>query len=180
MFDLSGYIGDIARRLLGEPNRALSTKTQLRFGSNGSIAVEIAGARRGRWYDHEHGIGGGPWEMLRIKGGFANGQAEKWLRDNLGIETRPKTNGADSSQRQRQRQHILKTFDYHDEEGALLFKVDRWGAKKNLHSARTGRQRRLDEGQRRNEGCPAGALPIAPPRSRDGPGQWNPLAGLHP
>jgi predicted P-loop ATPase len=132
MFDLSGYIGDIARRLLGEPNRALSTKTQLRFGSNGSIAVEIAGARRGRWYDHEHGIGGGPWEMLRIKGGFANGQAEKWLRDNLGIETRPKTNGADSSQRQRQRQHILKTFDYHDEEGALLFKVDRWGPKKTF------------------------------------------------
>ena len=132
MFDLSGYIGDIARRLLGEPNRALSTKTQLRFGSNGSIAVEIAGARRGRWYDHEHGIGGGPWEMLRIKGGFANGQAEKWLRDNLGIETRPKTNGADSSQRQRQRQHILKTYDYHDEEGALLFKVDRWGPKKTF------------------------------------------------
>jgi hypothetical protein len=135
MFDLSGYIGDIARRLLGEPNRALSTKTQLRFGSNGSIAVEIAGARRGRWYDHEHGIGGGPWEMLRIKGGFANGQAEKWLRDNLGIETRPKTNGADSSQRQRQRQHILKTYDYHDEEGALLFKVDRWGPKKPSLSA---------------------------------------------
>ena len=132
--DLSGHIGDIARRLLGEPNRALSTRTTLRFGNHGSIAVEVAGPKRGQWYDHEHEVGGGSWEMLRIIAGFDNGHAEEWLRDH-GIETRPKTNGADSSQRQRQRQHILKTYDYHDEEGALLFKVDRWGPKKTSLSA---------------------------------------------
>jgi hypothetical protein len=81
---------------------------------------------------HEAKIGGGPWEMLRIKGRLDNGQAEKWVRDNLGIETRPKTNGADSSQRQRQKQHSVKTYYYHDEKGAVLFKVDRWGPRKTF------------------------------------------------
>lgn len=34
---------DLARQLLGEPNRALSSKKQLRFGRRGSVAVEIEG-----------------------------------------------------------------------------------------------------------------------------------------
>ena len=93
--DLSGHIGDIARRLLGEPNKALSTRMTLRFGNHGSIAVEVSGPKRGQWYDHEHEVGGGSWEMLHIIGGFDNGRAEEWLRDH-GIETRPKTNGAAS------------------------------------------------------------------------------------
>ena len=72
--DLSGHIGDIARRLLGEPNKALSTRMTLRFGNHGSIAVEVSGPKRGQWYDHEHEVGGGSWEMLHIIGGFDNGR----------------------------------------------------------------------------------------------------------
>ena len=55
---LNARIGDLARELLGEPNRELSTPTQLRFGTHGSIAVELEGDDAGRWFDHEHGIGG--------------------------------------------------------------------------------------------------------------------------
>ena len=55
------------RRLLGEPNKALSTRTTLRFGNHGSIAVEVSGPKRGQWYDHEHEVGGGSWEMLHIR-----------------------------------------------------------------------------------------------------------------
>jgi hypothetical protein len=54
---LNARIAVPARALLGEPNRALSTKTQLRFGSKGSVAVEIAGPNAGKWYDHEAGVG---------------------------------------------------------------------------------------------------------------------------
>ena len=129
--NLSGHIGDIARRLLGEPNKALSTRTTLRFGNHGSIAVEVSGPKRGQWYDHEHEVGGGSWEMLHIIGGFDNGRAEKWLRDH-GIETRPKTNGAADASRPRPKQHVIKTYDYHDEDGVLLFKVDRWGPQKTF------------------------------------------------
>ena len=88
--DLRPRIGEIARRVLGEPNKRLSTKSQQRFGTNGSIAVEISGAKRGQWFDHEAGVGGGPWELLTVKGGLTNGAAAKWLQARLGIEIEPR------------------------------------------------------------------------------------------
>src|SRR5579885_2081990 len=82
----SGCIGDVARLLLGEPNPRLSTRDQLRFGSNGSVAVEIAGPRAGTWFDHENEIGGGIWDLLRLKGGMDKFAATQWLRNKLGID----------------------------------------------------------------------------------------------
>ena len=52
--DLS--IEPVARRLLGDPNRALSTKAELRYGQKGSLAVDLA---KDTWFDHEAGEGGG-------------------------------------------------------------------------------------------------------------------------
>ena len=52
--ELNERIGELARELLGEPNRSHSTRQQLRFVTHGSIAVEIAGAKQGQWYDHEN------------------------------------------------------------------------------------------------------------------------------
>ena len=43
-------IGPVARRLLGEPNRALSTKTELRYGRNGSLVVNV---KKDVWYDFQ-------------------------------------------------------------------------------------------------------------------------------
>jgi hypothetical protein len=75
------YIERVARRLLGEPNKALSTRQQLRFGSNGSLAVEIAGPKRGEWYDHENELGGSVRELLLRQGGAADpaGVAEYYV-----------------------------------------------------------------------------------------------------
>jgi len=121
MPDLSGCIGDIARKLLGPPNETLSTRAQLRFGNNGSVAVEIAGARRGQWYDHENNLGGGPWELLTKKGGMENGAAIEWIRTELGIEIGHVP--GPSSRR------IVAVYDYRDERGALLFQVCRFEPK---------------------------------------------------
>jgi hypothetical protein len=82
--DLGPWIADISCRVLGEPNRLLSTRQQLRFGSNGSVAVEIDGAKRGQWFDHEAGVGGGPWELLTIKGRMTNGPRAGGCNRNLG------------------------------------------------------------------------------------------------
>ncbi|MDA0191599.1 MAG: hypothetical protein OSW77_15170, partial [Proteobacteria bacterium] len=62
---LNDRIADLAVELLGTPNRALSSAQQLRFGTKGSIAVEIAGKDAGRWYDHEAGTGGAGPELIR-------------------------------------------------------------------------------------------------------------------
>src|SRR5947199_9823462 len=109
--DLSGHIGDIARLLLGEPNKALSTRTQWRYGNHGSIAVEIAGPKRGEWYDHETNRGGGPWEMLYLIGELDKDETEHWLRDKLGIGDSPG------------RQRVIKSYLYRDERDAVRFKV---------------------------------------------------------
>jgi len=130
--DLSPYIANIARHVLGEPNWRESTREQLRFGSNGSIAVEIAGPKAGQWYDHEREEGGGPWDLLRCKLGLRlpNGEIWQWLERELGIERggRPNAGGE---------RRVVATYDYCDERGELLFQVCR------LHP-KTFRQRRPD------------------------------------
>jgi hypothetical protein len=76
---LSDQIGEIARRILGQPNERLSTRTTLRFGTNGSVAVEISGPKAGRFYDFERAIGGGPREILRDLGGIPETDIPDWL-----------------------------------------------------------------------------------------------------
>jgi hypothetical protein len=114
--DLRPYVAEIARAILGEPNKALSSSRQLRFGTNGSLAVEIGGKRRGQWFDHEAGVGGGPWELVTVKGRMTNGDAIGWLRAQLGIELAPTLRAG---------RQIVATYDYRDERGDLLFQVCR-------------------------------------------------------
>ena len=121
---LDARVDEIARRLLGQPNRALSSRTQLRFGRNGSLAVEIAGARRGRWYDHENKRGGSALDLIVDCTGLSRQEAVAWAAETFGID-RPV------------QKRIVATYDYCDERGSLLFQVVRYAPK-------TFRQRRPD------------------------------------
>ena len=69
---LAARTSEVATALLGEPNPRLSSKQELRFGRQGSLAVVIAGARTGSWFDHENGVGGNLFSLIRsrIGGGF--------------------------------------------------------------------------------------------------------------
>src|SRR5258705_6922714 len=128
--ELSSRIGDIARRLLGSPNADLSNSTQLRFGNNGSIAVEADGPKAGTWYDHEQKIGGNAWQLMTLKGGMLNGAAIEWLKSELGIEVeQPKAKA---------KRKISATYGYRDETGGLVFQVVRYDDPKDF------RQRRPD------------------------------------
>jgi hypothetical protein len=123
--DLSRRIGEIARRLLGEPNRKRSGRYQLRFGSNGSVAVEVGGPKLGTWYDHEAEIGGGPMDLVEIKGGMSREEAEAWLeQEGFAAPRRRAKAAAVSGARQ-----IVATYDYRDEAGTLLFQVVRYELK---------------------------------------------------
>jgi predicted P-loop ATPase/phage/plasmid primase-like uncharacterized protein len=94
---LNERIADLACALLGEPNRALSTQKQLRFGNKGSVAVEIDGPDAGKWFDHEAGVGGDGLELIRHRRGIANGEACDWARDWLGLSSakRPSKSNAE-------------------------------------------------------------------------------------
>ena len=84
---LNERIDDLARVLLGEPNRAMSTRAQLRYGRKGSVAVELEGAKRGQWYDHEDDTGGDAMALVCRELGLANGTACDWAIEWLGLDS---------------------------------------------------------------------------------------------
>jgi putative DNA primase/helicase len=77
-------VNDLARTLLGSPNKALSTKAELRFGNSGSLSVAVSGARAGLWYSFEDGIGGGPLELIMRERGLSPAEGFRWARAWLG------------------------------------------------------------------------------------------------
>ncbi|MGE0190132.1 MAG: phage/plasmid primase, P4 family [Steroidobacteraceae bacterium] len=89
---LNARMSDLALHLLGEPNRALSTREQLRYGSKGSVAVDVAGDKAGKWYDHESGVGGDGLELVCHVMNLRNGAACNWAKNWLGIENKPGLN----------------------------------------------------------------------------------------
>jgi hypothetical protein len=148
--DLQPHIEAIARAFLGKPNKRLSTGSQLRFGSNGSVSVEIAGSKRGQWYDHETKQGGGPWELLTIKAGMANGTAIKWLESELGIEIPRAVKGP---------RDPVAIYDYHDEHGKSRVSGLPVRAK-DLSATEARREGRLDLERQRSA-----AATLSPPRA---------------
>jgi putative DNA primase/helicase len=62
---LTARAAEVAIDLLGEPNRQLSSKRELRFGRKGSLAVVIDSAKAGRWFDHENRVGGDLIDLIK-------------------------------------------------------------------------------------------------------------------
>lgn len=84
--DFASHIEVVARHLLGEPNKALTTRNELRFGSKGSLSVKIDNHRcAGTWYCFETPIGGGVLDLI-VREGQAKTlfEAREWLTRLLG------------------------------------------------------------------------------------------------
>jgi hypothetical protein len=129
MTDFASLIEPVAKILLGEPNKHLSKKDQLRYGSHGSLAIDI---KNGCWFDHENGKGGGVLELIERETECRGREScVGWLVDKKLIE---KPNGGNLGE-------IVATYDYVDENGALLFQVCRFDPK-------TFRQRQPDPSKR--------------------------------
>lgn len=125
---LNERAAEIARALLGPENPDHSRPGELRFGTNGSVSIEIAS---GDYYNHERKIGGGILQMLVFEGGMANGAAIDWLKG-IGIELERE------APKRKLHERIVATYDYRDEHGNLLFQVAR------LQDPKDFRQRRPD------------------------------------
>lgn len=156
--DFARYIKPVARRLLGEPNQQLSTPTQLRFGSHGSVAVDIRGEKAGTWFDHERNTGGGVVDLVARETGLTGQHAVEWLRAEVkadipdnGRQATPRpaperqksaASSAPAERRQEpkapaEKPRLAATYDYLTADGELQFQVCRMEPK-------TFRQRRPD------------------------------------
>ncbi len=89
--ELRARAAEIVQSFLGEPNRRLSTARQLRWGSRGSFALNVQGAKAGLWFDHENGCGGDIIGFLKRELGCSIGDAIayalRYLGPSFGIST---------------------------------------------------------------------------------------------
>lgn len=119
--DFAAFMGGVAKLVWGEPNKALSTRDELRWGAHGSKSVDLA---KGTFFDHEANEGGGVLELLKREAGLDVGPAFDWLR-NKGFEVPERQRTAEIVPAKR----ITATYDYVDEDGEVLFQVVRYHPK---------------------------------------------------
>jgi putative DNA primase/helicase len=112
--DFNSLMEPVALRLLGEP--AQKHGHEWRYGNRGSLSIDLA---KGHWFDHEANTGGGVFDLIKRLG---HEQPAAWLRRE-GLLTTPQVVG-----RPRPR-IIVKTYDYCDENGELLYQVCRFEPK---------------------------------------------------
>src|SRR5262245_3099775 len=86
---LADRVQEVAEALLGQPNRALSTKHEMRFGNRGSVAVRITGNKRGAYYDHQEGRGGDLLDLVAHTYGVPVGEAIRIARRDFLGDTAP-------------------------------------------------------------------------------------------
>jgi putative DNA primase/helicase len=76
----------VAHRLLGEPNAALSTKTELRYGRKRSLSIDL---RKNVWKDFETGEGGGVLDLVVRELGGNRRDAARWLEGDSRVLGKP-------------------------------------------------------------------------------------------
>jgi RecA-family ATPase len=135
MTEFAEIIEPIARLLLGEPNRTLSSKRELRYGTRGSLSVDL---QKATWFDNEVNQGGGVLDLITRETGLTGKDRNEWMDEHgfnvdgdAAQQSRGKRNGGANF-------NVVKTYDYVDDAGKLLFQVCRLDPK-------DFRQRRPDQ-----------------------------------
>jgi hypothetical protein len=111
--DFNALMEPVALRLLGEPAQKLGN--EWRYGGRGSLSIDF---KKGSWFDHEANVGGGVFDLIRRQG---YDQPAAWLRSE-GLLGSPQVVSRTDPK-------IVKTYDYRDETGELLFQVVRFEPK---------------------------------------------------
>ncbi|WP_161978356.1 AAA family ATPase [Sphingomonas oligophenolica] len=109
--DLAKVMAAVARKLLGEPRQITHGGLEWRYGAHGSMQVHIGEG----WYrDHECGEGGGTLALIQRERRCDQRGAFAWLEEQ-GLKP--------TGQRNQTARAIF--YDYRDEDGAILFRVER-------------------------------------------------------
>jgi hypothetical protein len=112
----------VARSLLGEPNQALSSAKEWRYGNRGSLSVDL---EKGSWFDHETNEGGGVLDLVERETHLTGAERINWLGLHGFADIVEPNGGGHAAPRAR----IVSTYDYVDEAGTLLFQVVRFEPK---------------------------------------------------
>jgi len=127
--ELIALIETVARKFYGEPNydlsRTYSRPNELRFGTNGSLKIDV---ENGTWYDFEDREGGGVLDLVKRELLFANNrEVFEWLEREGLWENKRKGNGKGKSDGIKK--VVVDSFEY-PRDGVLSFVVERVEFKK--------------------------------------------------
>src|SRR5947209_4566507 len=109
-------MGPVAKLLLGEPNPELSNGHELRYGSHGSLSVDLDA---GTWFDHEGKVGGGVLDLVRRQLRCDQAGALDWLREKAILEPRPE-------RPRRAKGRVVARYLYEDTQGRPRHRTLRW------------------------------------------------------
>ena len=82
----------VALDLLGKSNSKLSTRTILKYGSKGSLAIRISGSKAGTWYDFEKGEGGDLFDLVQQEKRCDFKEAVEYISDRVGLSRNRSSN----------------------------------------------------------------------------------------
>jgi RecA-family ATPase len=88
--DFARLMEPVALALLGPPNKALSSSTELRWGTRGSMSVDLV---KGTWFDHEANEGGGVLDLIEREKGLTGADAFEWAHKEGISDDRDRDNG---------------------------------------------------------------------------------------
>lgn len=108
----------VARHYWGEPSKVRGH--EMRWGTYGSKSVD---KRKGTFYDHEHCLGGGVVDLVRMMEGASLTSLPDLLERKFGIPKRVQ----DSL---RPAEFLSRIYDYFDEDGVLRYQVMRYEPKR--------------------------------------------------
>jgi hypothetical protein len=119
-----GLMEQVVSRLpLGEPNRHLSKPGELRYGTHGSLWINIT---KGVWRDHEAGVGGGVIALVMRQLGCSKPEALAWLEQTNLLQRRDPQARAGNGRTRQVSDTPIATYPYEDEGGDLRFQVLRY------------------------------------------------------
>ena len=132
-------IGPVVKILRGEPNVSLSNARELRYGTHGSLSVDLD---KGTFFDHELGEGGGVIDLImqEVPEARENGGVAHWLREQ-GLE------GPEQAENVAPRvgtnpYKAATRYEYQDATGAVSYVVERI----ERDGKKTFRQKRVENG----------------------------------
>src|SRR5262245_34070876 len=102
--DFADLMLPVAEHILGPPNKSLSNNEEKRWGTKGSLAVNV---KKGVWTDFENNVSGGCLDF--IKRHINGGDPIAWLRENHFIQDT----------------EIVAAFDSPDDNKVLLYQACR-------------------------------------------------------
>ncbi len=129
--EFAAIMGPVSQAIFGEfgykLNKHMSTSAEQRYGTHGSISVDL---QKGVWADHEDQTGGGVLDLLKAFKGFEKPEALEWLQEQGFLAKRDKPNGKGNGAASPQGKfagfmddHPIATYRYFDDHGRLAYEV---------------------------------------------------------